>query len=137
MADPHELLHAEDLIAGGRLHKPTLEIAEVFPPGSVLNRSKNEPFQLWAVKFKGRAKTLVLCKTNQRVIHLVTGEVPGEKWVGKSITIAARSIESFGARDIAIRVLPPVGTPIRQSIAKHLGRDLQYAPQTATKEATK
>ena len=137
MADQHDLLHAEDLIAGGKLHKPTLEIAEVFPPGSVLNRSQNKAFELWAVKFKGRNKTLVLCVTNQRVIQIVTGEAPGEKWIGKKITIAARSIDSFGSRDIAIRVLPPVGTPIRQSILKHLGRDLEYAPQTATKEATK
>ena len=118
-------LYAEDLLQGGEFRKATVEISEVHERGTLTAANKTRIDKL-TIGFKGREKLLVLCKTNERVIHIVTGEVPGPGWIGKQITLGARIVDAFGSESLAVRVLPPVGTVLTVSLNKRLGREAVF-----------
>lgn len=113
-------LYAEDLLIGGEFKSPEIEITEVHEPGS-LTAANKQKIDKWSVSFKGKDKILVLCKTNVSIVHIVTGELPGESWIGKKIKIQVRVVDAFGAKTLAIRVIPPVGTVLRKAILDRLG----------------
>lgn len=114
-------LYAEDLLRDGKYISPVVEIKEVIRPGS-LKGGDGRAIDKWTVAFKGAEKKLILCTTNCSIIHFVVGDEPGEKWIGKSIKIQARIVEAFGEDTVAIRVVPPIGTTLRKSLIKRLGR---------------
>lgn len=114
-------LYAEDLIAGGKFHDAVVEIESVAAPNTT-KASDGRAVDKWVLSFKGKDKRLVLCKTNVSILKFVTGEQPGDGWVGKSIRLQARIVDAFGSETTAIRVVPPVGVSIRKKLIERLGR---------------
>lgn len=112
-------LYAEDLLHGGEFRTVTVEISE-YIPANTLRAANNKIIDKPSVKFVGKQKILVLCKTNAAMIHYCTGELP-DRWVGKTITLQPRIIEAFGDSVVAIRVIPPPGVKVRRSVLKRLG----------------
>ena len=120
-------MYAEDLLQGGKFHTVTVEIAEVHEPGT-LKSADGKLIDKYVIGFKGKEKRLCLAKTNVAIIHLVTGEQPGEGWIGKRITLQAREVKAFGANTLALRVIPPTGTPLRRTLYERMGKEAVYQP---------
>ena len=115
-----DYLYAEDLLQNGLFQTVTVEISEVIPPGTI--KAANKKFvDKPILRFAGKAKQLVVGTTNMSVIHLITGHPPGPAWIGKKITLQVRVVDAFGGQVIAIRVVPPSGTPLRKSLIERLG----------------
>lgn len=127
-------LYAEDLLSGGKFHTVTAEISEVHPPNS-LKAANGKTIDKWVIGFKGKDKMLCLCKTNASIIHIVTGEPAGDKWIGKTITIQARIGKAFGAETLWIRVIPPTGTKLRRTLYERLGVEATYNPATTSEDS--
>jgi hypothetical protein len=120
-----EYLYSEDL-----LHKQTyvtadVTIEEVIQPGTLTTKDKRK-IDKWSLRFVGKSKILVLCKTNASILHHVIGDAPGPSWVGKSIKLQVRVVEAFGAQVTAIRVIPPTGCMIRKSLIQRLGTKAEW-----------
>lgn len=123
-------LYAEDLLSGGEYRKAEVEI-EQYIPENTLRAADKKLIDKPTLKFVGKQKMLVLCKTNSSLIHFITGEQPGEKWHGKKITLQPRFVEAFGERVVAIRVIPPKGCMVRKNVLKRLGDKAEWvAPST-------
>jgi len=118
-------LYAEDLLIGGEFKSPKVEIIEVHKPGT-LKSADGRTIDKWTIAFNGKAKMLVLCKTNVGIIHFLTGNNAGEGWIGKEIVIEARIVKAFGAETTAIRVIPPVGATLRKKLIDGLGRKATF-----------
>jgi hypothetical protein len=119
-----EFLYAENLLAKGAYQTVKLKISEAIEPNR-LRSANGKHIDKWTLRFEGKAKMLVLCKTNESVLHFVCGGGPAE-WVGKEITLAVREVEAFGDQVVAIRVMP-VGVKIRKGLVKRLGTPAQLA----------
>jgi len=124
-------LHSEDLLSDGQYRIANVEIAVVYPPGTIKSADK-KPIDEWTIGFKGTDKRLVVRKTNCTVIHCVNGNPPGNAWIGQKITLQVRIIESFGGTEPAIRVIPHDGCLIRKNVIKRLGKKAVWAPSPAT-----
>ena len=122
-------LFAEDLLSKQRYVSPTVEISEIHPPGSLTSANGQKIGKL-TVSFKGRAKMLVLCKTNEAIIAIVTGEREPAAWVGKKVTLQVRIVPAFGQDVAAIRVIPPKGTILRKGLADRLGRKAEFVAES-------
>jgi hypothetical protein len=118
-------LYAEDLLVGGKFLTVDLEIEKAIPPGTIQAANK-KMVDKWTITFKGKTKMLVLCSTNEKIIHFITGEQAGEKWVGKTIRISPRIIRFGGDDIVALRVMPKEGTKIRKSLIERLGRPAEW-----------
>jgi len=114
-------LYSEDFLTGGEYKTVTVEIEHVHPPGS-LKAADKKPIDKWTLGFKGKDKMLVLCKTNCTVIHCINGNPPGNAWIGQTLTLQVRIVESFGDMTTAIRVMPPNGCMVRPKVIKRLGQ---------------
>ena len=57
----------------------------------------------WIIAFVGATKTLVLNKTNAKMISSIHG-TESEGWVGKEVTLFPTTCQSFGATVECIRV---------------------------------
>lgn len=112
-------LYAEDLLFGGEFRTVQVTIERVIPAGE-LRAASGKVIDKPSLKFMGKEKILVLCKTNNSMIHFCTGELP-ENWAGKTITLQPRIVEAFGDSVVAIRVIPPPGVKVRRSVLKRLG----------------
>ena len=99
-----EFLYAENLLSKGAYQTVRVKIAEVIEPNK-LRSANNKPIDKPVLRFEGKSKMLVLCKTNESVLHFVCGGGPAE-WTGKEITLAVREVEAFGEQVVAIRVMP-------------------------------
>lgn len=115
-----EYLYSEDLLYRQEYKTVSLEIEDVIPPGT-RKTAAGELVNKWCLKFVGKEKLLVLCKTNASIIHHIAGDAPGPSWIGKKITLQVRIVDSFGAKVCAIRVMPPDGCMIRKKLIERLG----------------
>lgn len=113
-------LYSEDLLSNREYRMVDAEISKVAPPGTLKTADK-KLIDKWTIFFKGMEKALVLCKTNASIIHFVTGEEPGDDWIGHTVTLQVRMVESFGEMVPAIRVIPPDGVMVRKNVRKRLG----------------
>lgn len=113
-------LYAEDLIHGGRFVTVSLEISEVIPENTI-KAANGKLVDKPIIRFKGKNKQLPLCKTNVSVIKFVTGEQMGDGWIGKTIKLQVRVVESFGSKVLGLRVLPPVGAQLPKNVIERLG----------------
>lgn len=120
-------LYSENLLSGGKYHSPTLTISAYHPPGSLISADK-KPIMKPTIGFDGRDKMLVLCKTNVSILIAVTGEQPGEKWIGKSCRLEVRIVDAFGEQVTALRVMPPQGCMIRKALLARLGSKAEWVP---------
>jgi hypothetical protein len=95
-----------------------------------------KPIKQAIVAFKGKKKRLILNKTNWRNLKAMFGR-DHLQWIGQTITIQRRYLEAskaFGVQNtMAIRVVPPVGTPILRSAAAYMGQPKPYG-QTRPKK---
>lgn len=114
-----EYLYAEDVLSGGEYKTISVEIEEVIPPDT-LTAANGKRIDKYTLRFKGKSKMLVLCKTNAAIIRYATGDAL-EHAAGKSITLQPRIVKAFGDEVVAIRVLPPPGVKIRRSLNERLG----------------
>lgn len=117
-------LYAEDLLAGGEFVTVQVVIEQFIPPNTI-RAANGKTIDKPALKFVNKTKLLVLCKTNQRLIHWVTGETLGEKSLGKTITLKVRSVDAFGEKVPAIRVWPS-GLKIPKSLRDRLGDEAKW-----------
>lgn len=116
-----QFLYALDLLVGQQYRTAEVEIEEYIEAGKLKSadgRNIDKP----SLRFKGKEKLLVLCKTNQKVIHFVTGEPGGPKWIGKKITLQPRFVQAFGETVVALRVIPPKGCMISKKVLEQLGK---------------
>ena len=122
-------LYAEDLLIGKEFKSPVVKISEVHKPGS-LKSADGRTIDKWTIGFEGKEKLLVLAKTNSAIVHFLTGELPGNDWVGHNIRLEARIVDAFGAETTAIRVMPPIGATLRKTLIDRLGRKAVYKDLT-------
>ena len=120
MSDRQQFLYAEDLIHNGRFNTAKVTIEEVIPPDTLRSADK-KLIDKTTLRFVGKDKLLILCKTNEQVLRYVTGEGP-ERWAGHRINIQARTVQAFGSETVALRVMPTPGQKIRKAIADRLGK---------------
>lgn len=113
-------LYSEDLLHKQQYMDANVVIEEVIPPGTLKTEDKRS-IDKWTLRFEGKEKMLVLCKTNASIIHHIIGDSPGPEWIGKQIRLQVRFVEAFGEMVTAIRVMPPNGCMIRKSLLKRLG----------------
>lgn len=120
-------LRSEDLLRDGKYLTVTLEIEDVLE-GAPLTR-KLKPVEGFALKFKGKEKVLGLGTTNEALCKTIFGDARPQAWIGKQITLAVRKVRGLrkGTTQPALRLIPPVGTEIRQGLARELG-DAYDAP---------
>lgn len=119
-------LYAEDLLVGGEFKTVNLTISEFHPAGT-LRAADKRVIDKNSIGFEGKSKLLVLCKTNEGVIHYTTGEPPGPKWIGHKVTLQPRVVEAFGDDVVALRIIPPAGTKVRKSILQRLGKKAEWS----------
>lgn len=122
---PQRFLYAEDLLIGGEFKTVNLTISEFHPAGTLKSADKRS-IDKNSIGFEGKSKLLVLCKTNEGVIHYTTGEPPGAKWIGHKVTLQPRVVEAFGDQVVALRIIPPHGTKVRKSILQRLGTKAEW-----------
>jgi hypothetical protein len=125
-------LYAEDLLIGQQYRTAVVEIEEYLPEGT-LKSADGRLIDKPSLKFKGKEKLLVLCKTNAKIIHFITGEPGGQKWVGTQITLQPRFVQAFGETVVALRIIPPKGVMVRKKVLEQLGKPATWtAPPTET-----
>ena len=73
-------LYSEDLLFKQKYTTVQVEISEVHPPNTLQTKDKKF-IDKWSIRFKGKDKTLVLCKTNTSILHHVIGDQPGDSWI--------------------------------------------------------
>jgi hypothetical protein len=115
-----QYLYSEDLLINKEYKSVTVEIEEAIPPNTLRSADK-KMIDKWTLKFKGKDKLLVLCKTNVTLIHCIVGEPPGDAWKGATINLQVRVVEAFGENVTALRVMPPNGCMVRKNVLKRLG----------------
>lgn len=105
------------------IEKPTtLTISKVHEPYTKKS-SDGRLIERAILEFEGARKMFILNITNQRVIWALHGK-DRKKWPGKQITIARRYGEFFGVKNaMAVRVIPPNGTPLPVGVKKRLGTE--------------
>jgi len=81
------------------------------------------------ISFEKKQKRLILNKTNFKNLKAMFGGNP-QNWIGKQIVIQRRYLDAahaFGIENtLAIRVIPPIGTPILKSAANFMGSVTPY-----------
>ena len=96
---------------------------------------KNKAYSGIALVFEKQEKVLGLNNTNESLMAVSTGDSSVEKWIGQTIVLEVRDVNSAaGGTEPAIRIMPPNGTRMRSGLVKQLGKPIQ--PQSA-KDAAK
>ena len=76
------------------------------------------------VRFSNAKKSLVLNKTNYRLLKLLHGPHP-DQWIGKQIQLMRRYLpaaRAFGVQnEMCVRVVPPTGMQIPKSVREYMG----------------
>lgn len=133
MNDRAQYLYSEDLIHGGQFRTARVQIEEVIPAGR-LRSADGKVVDRPALRFAGKSKLLILCRTNEQVLPFVTGGGP-EAWPGKTVTLQARVIKAFGDEVVAIRIMPEPGQAVRRSIKVRLGAPAELRIESITQPA--
>lgn len=119
--DPYlgDYLQSDDLPPGKTI---TVTIAAVIPPHTE-KAADGRLVDKMALAFEGKAKKLILGKTNWRIVRLICGSDP-EKWPGQEIRITVRYGDWFGFKDLpTLRIVPPADKPLPFGVRKHYGRE--------------
>ncbi len=82
------------------------------------------------IHFEGKAKSLIINKTNYRVLKASLGLDP-VKWIGQTVKIQRRYLHrqhGFGHHnEMCIRVMPPKGTMLPKAVRPFMGQSKPYA----------
>lgn len=99
--------------------------------------SAGRPIKSAILSFVGKKKRLILNRTNWKNLKAQFGRDPKE-WTGKQINIQRRYLDAahgFGTNNtLAIRIIPPIGTPILISAARYMGSMTPYGQDKQTKK---
>lgn len=91
--------------------------------------SAGKPIKSAILAFQGKQKRLILNKTNFKNLKAMFGRAPKD-WIGKRVIIQRRYLDAahaFGIENtLAIRIIPPKGTPILKSAANFMGQPSPY-----------
>lgn len=123
-------LYAEDLLIGQQYRTAEVEIEE-YIERNTLKSADGRNIDKPTLKFKGKEKLLVLCKTNEKIIHFITGEPAGQKWIGTKVTLQPRFVQAFGDTVVALRIIPPKGCMVRKKVLEQLGKPATWTAPTA------
>lgn len=129
-------LYAEDFLIDGQFKQFDLVISDYFERNT-LKSADGKPIDKPTIAFEKTTKRLVLCKSNESLLHFMTGTSDGKKWVGRKVTLAPRKIQAFGQSVFAIRVMPPPGATIRKGLFKQLGEKAVWVDPFAGSSTTK
>ena len=122
-------LKSEHLKRDGNYVTPKLNVTGVLT-GVPMVRKGKEYFGV-ALVFSGQEKVLGLNATNEGLMAVLAGDSRPEKWVGHSVTLEAREVNSQGvkgATEHGIRIRTPEGTKLRSGLRNHLGKAIQPHP---------
>lgn len=120
-------LRSTDLLVDGVFRQVTLTIAEFFEAGTLQSADKTLIKQP-VIGFTQTKKRLIMNKTNQEMLHMVSGTGDGAKTIGRRIVIEARKVDGFGDDNmLGIRIIPPPKMPIRKGLKKRLGEKVVWA----------
>lgn len=110
----------------GKLIAVTIEA--VVLPGAERD-ARGKTIDLAILKFQGKEKRLILGKTSYKILKSMFGGDHRE-WIGKTVNIQRRYLDAahgFGVQNtLAIRVIPPVGTPVLRSAIAFMGSATPY-----------
>jgi hypothetical protein len=112
-----DYLDSADLMAS---EKPIfVTIKKVINAGELKNAS-GEPIKKPVLEFEETPKKLILCRTNEKIIKSVNGNI----WTGKKIGLEVRYLErSFHERNVpCIRVSQTPGKVLPFACRKHYGQ---------------
>jgi hypothetical protein len=91
--------------------------------------SSGKPIKSAILAFKGKSKRLILNTTNFKNLKAMFGRDPQE-WIGRTVSIQRRYLDAahgFGVNNtLAIRIIPPAGTPILKCAANFMGSATPY-----------
>jgi hypothetical protein len=128
-------LKSEHLKRDGNYVAPKLIVKNVLTGVPLMRKGK--PYAGLAIVFEGQEKVLGLNATNESMMAVSTGDSQSSKWIGATITLEVREVNSVaGGTEPAIRIMPPNGTKMRSGLAKQLGKRIEPVNQ-ATKDAAK
>ena len=120
-------LRSEHLLRNGNYCTPKLTVKAVLT-GVPLMR-KNKAYQGIALVFEKQEKVLGLGNTNESLMAVATGESSPEKWIGQTIILEVREVNSAsGGTEPAIRIRPADGTKMRSGLIKQLGKAIPNQP---------
>ena len=120
-------LCSEDFLISCEYKTVKIAIASVHEPDTIETADKKKSDK-WTIGLHNTDKRLVLCATNKLIIHQITGNPPGDAWIGQEITLQVRIVESFGDMVCAIRVMPPNGCMIKKKVIARLGTKAVWKP---------
>jgi hypothetical protein len=121
-------LRSEHLLRNGNYCCPKLTVKAVLS-GVPLMR-KNKAYQGIALVFEKQEKVLGLGATNESLMAVATGESAIDKWIGETIVLEVREVNSAGGgTEPAIRIRPPDGTKMRSGLTKQLGKRIEAVQQ--------
>ena len=112
-----------------------VEIEDVLPPNSQRDKQK-KLIDKAILKFKGKAKTMIVNSTNYRVLQAMFGKASSSDWTGQKIKLQRRYLHrsvAFGDHNSpCVRIIPPIGTPLKCGMRRFMGLDKPY-PEDADK----
>jgi hypothetical protein len=116
-------LRSEHLMRGGDYLSPKLKVAKVLTDVPLMR--KNKSFKGLAIAFEGQEKVLGLGVTNESLMAVVSGDSSPAKWVGMTVTLEVREVNSAqGGTEPAIRIMPEPGTKMRSGLVRQLGKPI-------------
>ena len=127
MAERYEgtFLDALDLPEGAEVQ---VTIEAIVEPGAEKD-SAGKLIKSAIISFVGKRKRLILNKTNWKNLKAMFGPKSID-WVGQQIKLQRRYLDAahgFGINNtLAIRIIPPKGTPILKSAANFMGSPAPY-----------
>ena len=117
-------LRSEHLLRDGNYCKPKLTVKAVLT-GVPLMR-KNKAYAGIALVFEKQEKVLGLGNTNESLMAVATGESSVEKWIGQTIILEVREVNSAGGgTEPAIRIRPSDDKKMRSGLTRQLGKPIQ------------
>jgi len=124
-------LDALDLPEGVEVPVTIESIAEPFAEKD--SHDPPRPIKSAIISFVGKKKRLILNKTNFKNLKAMFSKDP-KSWIGQTIKIQRRYLDAqhgFGVNNtLAIRIIPPLGTPILKSAASFMGSPTPYGRPT-------
>jgi hypothetical protein len=128
-----DYLRGTDMLVEGVFKSFTLTIDEFFPRGSQKSED-GKLIQNHVISFKEAKKRMILNKTNEEMLHLISGTSDGTKTPGIKVRIEARAVEAFGDTCVGIRLMPFEGMLLRKGLKKRLGSKVVWEGQKLKNE---
>lgn len=118
-----------DLLENGSYMSLSMTISGFFAPDTV-ESSDGKKIKGAIIEFaepKGNKRRMVLNKTNQHILHLLSGSSNGYKSIGLKVKIGVRVVKSpKGGKTTGLYILPPAGMMIGPNLNARLGTPAEW-----------